>query len=318
MLSRILGKADCCLSLNELHFFGDLVPVMGESTHLERERAYTVVAMTLARHNRDFWVKKPTETEWADARRLVDGIGAEELNAETLFAVTMAEIRRNAGVDLVCEQTPRNIFYARYLLRVFPNAQVVHVVRDPRAVLASQKNRYRMRKLGGRNVPTGEIVRLWLNYHPITMTRLWRSATREAMVLLDEDRFQVVRYEDLIDQPESTVRALCAKLGVGFQPRMLNVPHWGSSTVSHTSGGGISSASREKWRTVLNSTEIAYCDSRTEAERDAFGYGRSQVSTSPGGILRFILRLPVHVVGVVLSNPRRMMVQLKAMLTPGS
>lgn len=318
MLSRILGKADRCLALNELHFFGDLVPLTGDSTDLQREQAYSVVAMTLARHHRDFWVKNPTQEERADARRLVDALDDEELNAETLFAVTMSEIRRNAGVDLLCEQTPRNIFYARFLLRVFPNAQIVHVVRDPRAVLASQKNRYRMRKLGGRNVPTREIVRLWLNYHPITMTRLWLSATREAIAMSDVERFRIVRYEDLIDRPESTVRGLCANLEIGFQPLMLDVPHWGSSTVSHSSGGGISSASLEKWRTVLNSTEIAYCDSRTKAERDAFGYDQSQVRTSPGGILRFLLRLPIHVVGVLISNPRRMMVQLKAMLTAGS
>ena len=63
MLSRIIGNAPDVLPLNELHFFGGLVPAEHSSESLGGERAAYVVAMTLARHARDFWVKEPTDQE---------------------------------------------------------------------------------------------------------------------------------------------------------------------------------------------------------------------------------------------------------------
>jgi len=314
MLSRILGNADNCVSLNELHFFGELVPVAEKPVILSRDQACFAVAMTLARHARDVWVREPSRSEWAEAQRIVNSLPEGRLTGDAVFAAMMKVIAAKAGASHICEQTPRNIFYAHYLLNAFPNADVVHVVRDPRAVMASQKSRYRVRRLGGRNVPIREVIRLWLNYHPVTMVRLWRSATREAQILADTRRFTIVRYEDLITQPVQTVSAVCQRLGIVFQEKILEVPHWGSSTVVHPSRSGISGASLDKWRTMLTTTEIAYCESATKQERESFGYDALEgCKPTIFGIVKFVLRFPVHVLGVVLANPRRMLVQIRAM-----
>ncbi len=312
MLARMLGKAERVATLHELHFFGDLVPFEDCSAVLPRNRAERAVAMTLARHARDYWASRPTQDEQQLARRIVAETGPAA-TGDDLFAATMNEIRRMTGADVLCEQTPRNIFYAYHLLERFADARVVHVIRDPRAVLASQKRRYQLRKLGGANVPVSETVRLWLNYHPITMVRLWLAATREALALSAHPRVRIVRYEDLVLESARTVESLCHDLGLSFQPGMLNVPHWGSSTVTHTSAAGPSMASLDKWREILDGAEIAYCGSHTRRERERFAYPDVPSKPTLAERLHFLGRLPVHLAGTALANPRRAIVQIKAM-----
>jgi omega-hydroxy-beta-dihydromenaquinone-9 sulfotransferase len=313
MLARILGNAEGAVAMKELHFFGDLVPFENSSSILPRERAERAVAMTLARHARDYWASGPTREERDLARQIVTELGESQATGDRLFAATMDEIRRMTGARLLVEQTPRNIFYASHLLDTIPDARVVHVMRDPRAVLASQKRRYQLRKLGGRNVPLTEVARLWLNYHPITMVRLWLAATREAMALDGHPRFSIVRYEDLVLDSRQAVETLCRELGLSFQPAMLDVPHWGSSTVRHTSAAGPSRASLEKWREILDGAEIAWCGSRTRPERERFAYPEAVAAPRMRDRLYFVGRIPLHVAGTVLANPRRATVQLKAM-----
>jgi hypothetical protein len=270
--------------------------------------------MALARHHRDFWVNGPNAEEQDSATRIVGRIPPAEATGDRLFAATMDEIRRLTGAAVLCEQTPRNIYYAFHLLDAFPDAHVVHVVRDPRAVLASQKRRHKIRKLGGSKVPASEVLRLWLNYHPVTMVRLWLSATREALSIAGNPRVRLVRYEDLVGQPEATIRSLCADLGLSYEPGMLNVPHWGSSTVQHRASAGLSAAALDKWREILDGAEIDYCSRKTLAERQRFGYPEAGTAGArPTERALFLARLPLHLAGTALSNPGRATVQLKAM-----
>lgn len=318
MLSLILGNAESCLALKELHFFDELAPAPDAAAPLSLEQAVSVVSGTLARHARDYWAGEPSAEEKDSARRIVDQVRDDNLTSEALFAITMHHIAQSEGVERICEQTPRNIYFARNLLRVFPNANVVHMMRDPRAVLASQKNRFRIRELGGKNVPVREVVRLWASYHPVTMVSLWLSATREALAMNGHDRFHILRYEDLIAEPEAAVKSLCERLDIEFHPQMLAIPHWGSSTVSHTATGGVSKESLGKWPSVLTSTEVAYCDARTKTERGRFDYAPAEkVKSSISGMMQFLVRLPIHVLGTILADPRRVFVQLRAMLARG-
>jgi hypothetical protein len=314
VLSRVIGNAAEVEPLNELHFFGELTQLEDPPQALPTERACQVVAMTLARYARDYWASAPTDQEWMTARRIVSNLDYAELTPANLFALTMAEILEHSKAERVCEQTPRNIYYARHILAAFPNARIVHVVRDPRAVLASQKDRHKIRKLGGTNVPASEVLRLWLNYHPFSMLRLWRSATREAQELDAHERFRIVRYEDLVATPAATIGPLCEFLGLEYSDAMLDVPHWGSSTVEHSESAGLSSASLDKWHSVLNGAEVAYCESKTRQERQQFAYADSDDKRSVlFGYLCMWLRLPVHIGGALLTNPGRVLTVIRAM-----
>jgi hypothetical protein len=92
------------------------------------------------------------------------------------------------------------------LLRLFPDAQVVHIVRDPRATVAS---------LG--SMP-------WWPYDSVASMATWAQAdycARRDRRRLPADVFTVLRYESLVADPESELRRLCAFLTEDFDPTML-------------------------------------------------------------------------------------------------
>ncbi len=315
LLCRVLGNHPRILGLKELQFFGEFcdIDACGEVTPDVELASWA--AMLLARQARDFWAPAPTAGEQAAAAELVAGLPAEQRTGAGLYAAVVARLAADAGKVYACEQTPRNVFYAEQLLEFYPQARVLHIVRDPRAVLASQKNRWRMRGLGGSNMPLSEWIRLWFNYHPVTMSSLWTGATAAALALEQHPRVTLLRFEDLVAAPEATVRGLCDWLGEAYDPAMLDVPQWGSSNVRHGSGAGVSADMAGKWREVLTPGEICISERRTGGYFERFGYERitdGRLTAAAWG--QMLLRYPLHVIGAVLTNPRRVLIQLKALL----
>ncbi len=92
------------------------------------------------------------------------------------------------------------------LLRLFPDAQIVHIVRDGRANVASLKK-----------MP-------WWPYDSIGSMASWSQAefcSQRNAKRLPEDVFHVIRYESLVADPEPVLRELCAFLQEDFVPAML-------------------------------------------------------------------------------------------------
>jgi hypothetical protein len=88
----------------------------------------------------------------------------------------------------------------------FPDARFVHIVRDGRDVaLSHQGYRY-----GAGNI--AEVAVKW-------EARVTRNLRMGAM--LPAGRYHVLRYEDLILEPERTLRHLCEFIGVPFSTQML-------------------------------------------------------------------------------------------------
>jgi hypothetical protein len=181
-----------------------------------------------------------------------------------------------------CEQTPRYLFFANEILNAFPEARMINIVRDPRDVLLSQKNKWRRRFLGARNIPLGESFRAWVNYHPYIISRLWVSAVVAARRMADHPRFFTVRFEDLVGRPEETVQAICAFADLRYEPGMLEVPHIGSSTGhDRPDFKGIDSRRSGNWRAGgLSRAELEICEQVTGYEMQRYGYVKEMAPTS--------------------------------------
>lgn len=92
------------------------------------------------------------------------------------------------------------------LLRLFPDAQIVHIVRDGRSNVASLKR-----------MP-------WWPYDSIGSMATWSLAefcSRRNAKRLPADTFHVIRYESLVAEPERLLRELCSFLEEDFHPAML-------------------------------------------------------------------------------------------------
>jgi hypothetical protein len=130
----------------------------------------------------------------------------EKSRSYELFFRLMIEVFADSNDAKRCgEKTPQNIRYLRELVTIFPRAKIVHIVRDPRDVVAS-------------------LMRMPWAPDSIVMNALkWkidmlyvREFSRSGGVVHE------FRYEDLIDCPDDTLRLLCRFLGLTWDPAMLD------------------------------------------------------------------------------------------------
>lgn len=98
------------------------------------------------------------------------------------------------------------IHHARRVLSERPSARFLWLVRDPRDVALSSRRS------------------VFNPYHPYYTARLWAHQQQLGLALAQEcgERTMLrVHYENLIREPEPTVRQICAFIGVPFEPAVL-------------------------------------------------------------------------------------------------
>ena len=216
------------------------------------------------------------------------------------------------GADVPCEQTPGNLYFVADILSAFPEARIVVMVRDPRAVLLSQKRKWRRRQLGEQHLPRREAVRAWLNYHPAVTSNLWASASRAGRQAAAQPRVTTVRYEALLREPRPVVRDLCAFLDLDDAVDMLDVPVASSSLQADTSERGLRSERAQAWRRGgLGRTELFLCQRICEAEMRHHGYDALPIRPTAPGLLGLAVSLPLKLMPALVLN-RRMLGSLIA------
>jgi omega-hydroxy-beta-dihydromenaquinone-9 sulfotransferase len=331
MLSRILANHSAILGLNELHFFGDLFDVAKSATPAKAHELEHMAAAIIARQSRGIWGSGPTPAERLRAKSICEALPVPRRNGFGVFAAVLRALSQESRKLMACEQTPRNVFYAEHILGAFQDARVIHIVRDlgafqdarvihivrdPRAVLASQKNRWKLRHLGARNVPWTELLRTWVNYHPITASKLWASATARALRLVGHPRFMLTRFEDVLSDPQRQVTEICKFLGIDFESPMLEVNQWGSSNLQHElHKKGISKEVMSQWETSLTAGELAISEHMSQELMQRLNYQATLGGSVPAlQALPHLLTYPVHLLGIMLANPRRAWIQLQATL----
>ena len=322
LLSFMLRRHPAVFGLKELQFFGQAWDPSDTERRFTRSEAVSAVASMLAFQEQGVLVHEIHSRHWQDAAALVDGLPDAGADPALLFATVAYRFAHLAGKHISCEQTPRYIFYARALLDIYPEARFVHLVRDPRGVMASQKMRWRRRQLApaGSRIPLYESLRVWVNYHPYTIARLWSRATEAAIALADHPRVTLLRFEDLLREPETTARWLCSRLQLDYDPRMLEVAQVNSSHESSAGGTrmGLRVDAIDKWREVLTRTEVHIMERSCATLMQHFGY--DAVEQSPVSLLRkagYRVSYLAHLGGVVLVNPSRAYVQGRALMRSG-
>lgn len=93
---------------------------------------------------------------------------------------------RNPAAPWVMEKSPRHALLVDFILRVFPDASILHVIRDPRDTAASL---IRAGRSWGQS---------WAPRNPIEAGRLWKQHVEAGRGARDlTQRYHEVRYEDL-------------------------------------------------------------------------------------------------------------------------
>jgi hypothetical protein len=127
-------------------------------------------------------------------------------STEAFLDALMKELASKLGKRRWAEKTPGNIAHVDRIWSFWPNAQVIHITRDPRDVFASLREARKWDSVE-------EFAERWCN-------TIGAGTELINRINPDETAYLVIRYEDLIDAPEATMRRVVSFLNEDWEPQV--------------------------------------------------------------------------------------------------
>lgn len=165
----------------------------------------------------------------------------------------------------------KSLFFRRIdiLAELFPGATFIHVVRDGRDVFNSWR---------GMDPSRNDAATIALDW------RCKLSLIERAFRALPEKRTHTLRYEDLIADPEVSLRGVCEAVGLDYDPAMLEFHNKSQQYIgAHHSNlifAPIDAGNREKWREALMPRDVRAFEVVARSTLQRHGYPLSV--TRPG------------------------------------
>lgn len=201
---------------------------------------------------------------------------------DALYRQKIAASGAGPGAGRWGDKTPGYALHLPLLGRIFGTAQFVHVIRDGRDVALSARKKWGR---GRWYMDNYYLLRNWVQHV---------EQGRKAGHGLPANRYLEVRYEDLVQEPEPAIRAICDFLGESFHPAMLD--HTELARRQVTPGGHvevwqpISTASVGRWQTRMSPFWQKVADRVAGSTLAACGYELSgRGSLSGPERIRFLL-----------------------------
>jgi LPS sulfotransferase NodH len=264
-----------------------VAPVLSQGLDLSQAtpaaEALDSIARSLPRKGRGraFLENSPVAKEMAHGR-----------DPMTLPALFEALLKGSEPRPIWGEKSLQLGFVLGQLLAMFPEARIVHLVRDPRDTVLSFCEK---RRAGPDSVaePDWPLMRFY--------AREW-DLTQRAIETANPARRLLLRYEQLAKDPEGSVAEICAFLGVAFEPRMLDPAVWQPNL------------SEQEWqahrhlrdpvlttqvgRSAQLSPTLLKCIEDRAATMERYGYQRAQAPGFSGRQLLLACRYVRHVLAL--------------------
>lgn len=162
--------------------------------------------------------------------------------------------------------TPKDIFHIQEIMRAYPDAKIFVCVRDARDFAFSYKKRWQV-------TTDAHQSRLKDLYHPVITALLWKATMKRIETvkrLVPEGQYMVVKYESLVTDPESTVKAICQTAGLNYSDDLLQVATHNSSKAGQQKG--IFSSSVASWKKKYEPDEAQVVQRVAKNELLKLGY----------------------------------------------
>ena len=303
MMSRIMGNHNEVFSFQELHFFDELCS--DPFAPVSSQKATQLFALLCAIQRNGYFGNRNIAPFMDEAKKIINA--ADVTTPIEVYRRFCDHETTSNGKSIPCKQTPQNVFALEHLLKAFPECRVIIMIRDPREVLLSQKNKWKRRKLSGGAIPFMESIRARLNYHPVTISKLWKATVNEGLKFAGNPSVMTIRYEDLIEDPETILKNVCGHTGITYDPSMTDIPVVGSSNFNDTKQRGVDRTKKGQWnRGGLNAAEIEICEVINGDVMEKFQYRRSQIKGSPIQLLGYRISMPFKLALTLLFNLKRL------------
>ena len=192
----------------------------------------------------------------------------------------------NSRLERWVEKTPTNERFVERLRSEFPDAKLIHAVRHPFAVYASNKQEKQQ---------TGQMFRKNTRqlFHDLELSykiALEQSRGRGA------DHYLVIRYEDLLESTNATVDRLAAFLDVEPLPSLMQPTAAGLATPSNTSFGtdavpGRLNSIHHRWTTTLTRSDRERLTVVVGEPARSLGYDLPEVAPWRARLFRLAARI---------------------------
>ena len=190
--------------------------------------------------------------------KLLESLSETDGDPKSVYeAILATQEREYSGYG---DKSGPNLYFVAKLLEWFPDCKIIHIIRDPRAVLTSQHKRL-MSVLEHKNQSRGLISSIKrLCYSPIIVLYIltyWGYAMRidRKFRKSHPKNYMLVQYEELIVKPEETTKRICQFLSVPWDAKMIAPPKSDSSYIDPRDvkkavdrGTGMDREAMDRWR----------------------------------------------------------------------
>jgi len=169
------------------------------------------------------------------------------------------------GCKFLSEKSPQNIVIFPELVRLFPEARFIHVIRDPRAIVASMLQVGKRAR--GKNVRAQRFTR---DIHSAINYVKTCFDTGFAAAKTGSNQVHTICYEQLVRDPKKETKEVCDFLHLDWSPQMIrpgDFKHLGEKAATvksneiwydiETYRSNPNTESTDKWRKTLPPTQQA-------------------------------------------------------------
>ncbi len=210
----------------------------------------------------------------ADLLALEGKANFAELSKAVIYRRACMRDREEAYV--MGDKNPTYALYVDDLVKGFPNAPIILLVRDARD-----------------NILSCQRVSFDFN-NPIVLAERWRYFNKEVLAAHKRHPKQtiLVRFEEILGQPEQTLQKICTHLGLRFEPAMLEFYKKEESlkleSWKNFYSRPLEKSKISKWKEKMPVEEVKYAELINKKLLKQLGYEISNTSFSIGSYFKII------------------------------
>ena len=157
------------------------------------------------------------------------------------------------------DKTPYYSLHVPLIMEMFPDAQILHIIRDGRDCALSMLER-------------GKDLDIHNMYHAARIWKQYVDAGQTAGRLLDSSQYYEFRYEDLLQRQLDVVSGICDFLGEEFSESVINYRKASGSGKTPLLKKPIQAGNSEKWKNRMSRRQIRVFECMAGDTLTANGY----------------------------------------------
>ncbi len=197
-----------------------------------------------------------------------------------ILNTVMGSIAAREGKSKWGEKTPAHILRLGEIRRCFPNARVIHIVRDPRAVVCSAIKAFSGGRFSDWNIYGA--ANYWVRCVEV-------HARQEQS---PSARYMLVRYEDFVTEPERTLSGISSFLGIRYVKEMLTAHRVASDYIRPGRSGKMPAlhaltqkpldpGRTDAWKEILTAPQTKLVEKVAAKQMTALGYQPARKAYAP-------------------------------------